>query len=94
VVTAGKLLAETVLGTDCFFQAFPDYGPGRMGAPTRAFIRLSPRLITIHAQIEQPDVVLVLDPTLLGILAVTEGLAVLSRFQHPGGCRARKDDRL
>jgi pyruvate ferredoxin oxidoreductase gamma subunit len=74
VVTAGKLLAETALGTGLYFQAFPDFGPERMGAPIRSFTRLSPKPITIHSQIEQPDVVLVLDPTLLGILAVTEGL--------------------
>jgi pyruvate ferredoxin oxidoreductase gamma subunit len=74
VVTAGKLLAETALGTGRYFQAFPDYGPERMGAPIRAFTRLSDRPITIHAQIEHPDVVLVLDPTLLGTVAVAEGL--------------------
>jgi len=74
VVTAGKLLAETALGSGLYFQAFPDYGPERMGAPIRAFTRLSPHPITIHAQIEQPDVVLVLDPTLLSTVAVTEGL--------------------
>ena len=74
VVTAGKLLAETALGTGRYFQAFPDYGPERMGAPIRAFTRLSARPITIHSQIEQPDVVLVLDSTLLGTVAVAEGL--------------------
>ena len=74
VVTAGKLLAETAMGTGQFFQAFPDYGPERMGAPIRAFTRLSPEPISIHSQIEEPDVVLVLDPTLLGTVAVTEGL--------------------
>ncbi len=74
VVTAGKLLAETALGTGRYFQAFPDYGPERMGAPIRAFTRLSPQPITIHSQIEQPDIVLVLDPTLLGTVPVTEGL--------------------
>jgi pyruvate ferredoxin oxidoreductase gamma subunit len=74
VVTAGKLLAETALGTGRYFQAFPDYGPERMGAPIRAFTRLSSGPITLHSPIEQPDVVLVLDPTLLGTVAVTEGL--------------------
>ena len=74
VVTAGKLLAETALGTGQYFQAFPDYGPERMGAPIRAFTRLSPKPINIHSQIEEPDVVLVLDPTLLGTVAVTEGI--------------------
>ena len=74
VVTAGKLLAETAMGTGQYFQAFPDYGPERMGAPIRAYTRLSSGPITIHSQIENPDVVLVLDPTLLDVVAVTEGL--------------------
>lgn len=74
VVTAGKLLAETALGTGQYFQAFPDFGPERMGAPVRSFTRLSAKPITIHSQIESPDVVLVLDPTLLGTVAVTDGL--------------------
>lgn len=74
VVTAGKLLAETAMGTGQYFQAFPDFGPERMGAPVRSFTRLSSKPITIHSQIENPDVVLVLDPTLLGSVPVTEGL--------------------
>ncbi len=74
VVTAGKLLAETAMGTGQYFQAFPDYGPERMGAPIRAFTRLSSKPITIHSQIEKPNVVLVLDPTLLGVVAVADGL--------------------
>jgi len=45
-----------------------------MGAPIRAFTRISTKPITVHSQIEFPDVVLVLDPTLLGTVAVTEGL--------------------
>lgn len=74
VVTAGKLLAETALGTGQYFQAFPDYGPERMGAPIKAYTRLSPEPINLHCQIEYPNVVLVLDPTLLGTVPVTEGL--------------------
>jgi len=74
VVTAGKLLAETALGTGQYFQAFPDYGPERMGAPIRAFTRLSQEPITVHSQIDQPGVVLVLDPTLLSQVPVADGL--------------------
>lgn len=74
VVTASKLLAETAMDTGQYFQSFPDFGPERMGAPIRAFTRLSPRPIHIHSQIENPDVVLVLDPTLLGTVPVTDGL--------------------
>jgi pyruvate ferredoxin oxidoreductase gamma subunit len=74
VVTASKLLAETAMANDQYFQAFPDYGPERMGAPIRAFTRLSPQPITIHSQVHEPDIVIVLDPTLLGTVAVTDGL--------------------
>jgi pyruvate ferredoxin oxidoreductase gamma subunit len=74
VVTAGKVLAETALGADMYVQAFPDYGPERSGAPIRAYTRLSNRPIVIHSQIEEPDVVVVLDPTILGAVNVTEGL--------------------
>jgi pyruvate ferredoxin oxidoreductase gamma subunit len=72
--TAGELLAGAALGSGQYFQAFPDYGPERMGAPIRVYTRLSPNPITIHSQITEPNVVLVLDPTLLGAVAVTEGL--------------------
>jgi pyruvate ferredoxin oxidoreductase gamma subunit len=74
VVTAGKLLAEMAMASGQYFQAFPDYGPERMGAPIRAFTRLSSQPISIHSQIEEPNIVVVLDPTLLGTVAVTEGL--------------------
>jgi pyruvate ferredoxin oxidoreductase gamma subunit len=74
VVTAGKVLAESALDTGLYFQAFPEYGPERMGAPIQAFTRISDKPIDLHCQIENPDVVVVLDPTLLGTVKVTEGL--------------------
>ncbi len=73
-VTAGKLVAETALGADLYFQAFPDYGAERMGAPIRAYTRLSTEPINEHCAIIEPNVVVVLDPTLLGVVDVTEGL--------------------
>lgn len=73
-VTAGKLVAETALSSNMYFQAFPDYGAERMGAPIRAFTRLSNEPIYEHCQILEPDVVVILDPTLLGVVDVTEGL--------------------
>jgi len=73
-VTAGELLAETALHEGKFFQAFPDYGPERMGAPIRAYTRISPRPIRQHSQITNPDLVVLLDPTLIGVVDITEGL--------------------
>lgn len=92
VVTAGKLLAETALGTGQYFQAFPDYGPERMGSPIRAFTRISNEPITVHSQIDRPGVVLVLDPTLLGQVPVEEGLLedgimVVNTAQSPAEVR-------
>jgi pyruvate ferredoxin oxidoreductase gamma subunit len=45
-----------------------------MGAPIRAFTRLSSQPIHIHSQVDAPEIVVVLDPTLLGTVDVTEGL--------------------
>ncbi|MBE3520151.1 MAG: 2-oxoacid:acceptor oxidoreductase family protein [Firmicutes bacterium] len=76
--TASTLLAETCHAAGKYVQGFPEYGPERMGAPMRAFNRVGDDPITIHAPVEHPDFVLVLDPTLLGSIDVSEGL-------RPGG---------
>lgn len=74
VVTASKLLAMSAFGEGKYVQAFPEYGSERTGAPIQAFTRLDDCEIKIHSQITNPDVVMVLDPTLLGAVDVTAGL--------------------
>jgi pyruvate ferredoxin oxidoreductase gamma subunit len=74
-VTAAKLVAETALELDRYIQAMPEYGPERMGAPIQAFTRISESPIEIHNNIEFPDVVVVLDETLLTFVDVARGLA-------------------
>lgn len=73
-VTAAKLVAETALVQDKYFQASPEYGPERMGAPIQAFTRISDAPIRIHSNVTNPDIVVVLDPTLMTVVNVTEGL--------------------
>jgi pyruvate ferredoxin oxidoreductase gamma subunit len=73
-VTAAKVVAETALSADQYMQAMPEYGPERMGAPIKAFTRISEVPIEIHNNIEDPDVVVVLDESLLPIVDVAEGL--------------------
>jgi pyruvate ferredoxin oxidoreductase gamma subunit len=73
-VTAAKLVAETALSQDRYMQAMPEYGPERMGAPIRAFTRISDEPIEIHNNIERPNVVIVLDDSLLDVIDVTEGM--------------------
>ena len=72
-VTAAKLVAELALGQKKYFQAFPEYGPERSGAPLVAFTRVSDEPIQIYAGIEHPQIVVVLDPSLLAIVEVTKG---------------------
>jgi len=74
-VTASKLLATSALAEDKYIQAFPEYGPERMGAPIQSFTRISKTPIKIHCHVVNPNIVVVLDPTLLGVVNVTEGLA-------------------
>lgn len=75
IVTASELLAEAALKDDKYFQAFPEYGPERMGAPIKAYTRISDEPIELHCQILNPEVVVVVNPNLLGVVDVTEGLA-------------------
>lgn len=75
IVTASELLAEAALKDGKYFQAFPEYGPERMGAPIKAYTRISDEPIEVHYQILSPEIVVVVNPNLLGVVDVTEGLA-------------------
>ena len=72
--TAALLFAEAVLATGKYIQAFPEYGPERMGAPVQSFNRISDDPITIHAGITNPQYVVILDPSLMDCVNVTEGI--------------------
>lgn len=72
-VTAAKMVAEVALGQQRYFQAFPEYGPERSGAPIVAFTRISDEPIQVYSGVEHPDIVVVLDPSLLSIVDVTKG---------------------
>jgi pyruvate ferredoxin oxidoreductase gamma subunit len=74
-VTVAKIVAETALEADQYIQAMPEYGPERMGAPIQAFTRVSSEPIDIHCNIEDPNVVVVLDESLLTFVPVAKGLA-------------------
>jgi pyruvate ferredoxin oxidoreductase gamma subunit len=71
--TASHVLALALLRSGKSVQSFPEYGPERRGAPLRAYTRFSTEPVRRHDSIEHPDVVVVLDETLLGDPAVTEG---------------------
>jgi len=72
--TAALLLGDAALAKGLYIQAFPEYGPERMGAPVASFNRISPKPILLHSGVTNPDVVVVLDPTLIESVNVTEGI--------------------
>jgi pyruvate ferredoxin oxidoreductase gamma subunit len=71
--TASHVLALALLRSGKSVQSFPEYGPERRGAPLRAYTRYSTEPVRRHDSIEHPDLVVVLDETLLGEPAVSEG---------------------
>ncbi|MCX7020885.1 MAG: 2-oxoacid:acceptor oxidoreductase family protein [bacterium] len=73
-VTASKVLADAALEMGKHVQSFPEYGSERMGAPIKAFNRISDTPITIYSSVTDPDIVIVLDETLLNVVDVSEGL--------------------
>jgi pyruvate ferredoxin oxidoreductase gamma subunit len=72
--TAAFLLAEALIEQGKFGQGFPDYGPERMGAPIRAYNRISDDPVRVHCDVKNPGIVVVLDPTLIGSGDITVGL--------------------
>lgn len=71
--TASQFLAEAAIDTGKHIQSFPEYGPERAGAPIRAYTRIDDEPIKIHCGVTNPNVVVVIDPT-LATKDVLEGL--------------------
>ena len=76
-VTASNLCVEAFYG---YGVCQPKFGAERMGSPTESYVRLSANddLVRSNEQVYAPHAVAVLDPSLLGEIDVTAGLA-------PGG---------
>ena len=73
-VTAMEVLAKAAGMDGKYSQAFPHFGVERRGAPIKAFTRIDDRYITIRSQIYNPDYILVMDPSLMDLPEITEGL--------------------
>jgi pyruvate ferredoxin oxidoreductase gamma subunit len=66
-VTSVELLAIAAIEEGKFAQGFPSFGPERRGAPVMAFLRIDDRHIRLRCKIANPDVLLILDPSLIRI---------------------------
>lgn len=79
-VIASKLLANALFREGWEVQAFPSFGAERTGAPVAAFLRADRRPITLHCQVYDPDIVVVLDSLLMRAVDVTAGLTAGGRL--------------
>ncbi len=74
VVTAAEMLSVAAFEQGSYAQAFPSFGSERTGAPVVAFCRIDTKDIRLREPILAPDVLIVLDPTLLHQVDVFQGL--------------------
>ena len=73
--TAAQILAMAFLRNGSYAQAFPEYGPERRGAPLRAYTRAASAPIRRHDSVTTPNLVVVLERSLVDEVDVTDGLA-------------------
>lgn len=73
-VTSAELVAQAAIDTGQYATAFPSFGPERRGAPVVAFARVDNKPLRVRSKVYHPDVVIVLDPSLMDIANPAEGL--------------------
>jgi pyruvate ferredoxin oxidoreductase gamma subunit len=88
-VTAAKIIAQAAyLKGYQGVTAASSFGAERRGIPVSALTRISSEPIMVVSQVEKPDVIVVLDQTLLTYQEITSGLSsggwlVVNSWQHP-----------
>ena len=88
-ITAAKILAQAAyLEGYHGVTAAPSFGAERRGAPVSASTRISPQTVMVVSQVENPNMVIVLDHTLLKFEEVTSGLIkggwlIVNSWQSP-----------
>jgi pyruvate ferredoxin oxidoreductase gamma subunit len=73
-VTAARLLALAAIHDGKYATAAPFYGAERRGAPIVSFVRIDDKPIRVYSQIKKPDMVIVLDASVMDVVDVLQGL--------------------
>ncbi len=73
-VTAARLLALAAIHDGKYATACPFYGAERRGAPVVSYVRIDDGPIKIYSQIRKPDLVVVLDASVMDVVDVLHGL--------------------
>jgi len=72
--TASELIAHAAVSEGKYVKAFPFFGPERSGAPTKMFLRVSDKEIRTQEPVIDPDLVVVLDETVIDCQDVVKNL--------------------
>jgi pyruvate ferredoxin oxidoreductase gamma subunit len=72
--TASELIAHAAILEGKYVKAFPFFGPERSGAPTKMFLKISENEIRTQEPVVDPDVVVVLDETVIDCQDVSRNL--------------------
>ena len=73
-VTAARMMATAAVKDGKFATACPFYGAERRGAPIVSFVRIDDTPVRIYSQINKPDMIVILDPTVMDTVDVMDGL--------------------
>jgi len=92
VVTAAELIAMAAFKDGQEAQAFPSFGVERTGAPIEAFARIDSQPIRTREQVQDPDVIIVQDASLLATVDVAKGakpntIAIINTAQDKTGLK-------
>ncbi len=63
--SATEIMAQAAVKEGKYVKAFPDFGPERSGAPIKTYLRISQNEIRTSEPIENPDILVILDETIL-----------------------------
>ncbi len=92
--TASYVLAVAAAEEGKQVQAFPEYGAERRGAPMRSYVRISDGPIRLRCSVRNPEIVIVLDPSLVESENVADGVGpggvvLVNTSESPAAIRAR-----
>lgn len=73
-VTGGELLAKSAGAEGKWSQSFPKFGVERRGAPVESYCRIADERVRLHQELYAPDIVVVLDASLMDSVDVFAGL--------------------
>src|SRR3990172_11702983 len=94
-VVAPQILADAAFLEGRWVQAFPFFGGERGGAPVTSFARIAPEAVEARTNVYAPDLVVVLDPSLLKgedyLAGLKEGGIVVANTDGPLAVDAEAD---